>query len=386
MSDPIIQAPIVKGPIVKGWCPGAYQPMMSGDGLVVRVRPYQAELSRAQILGLCGAALRYGSGMIDLTNRANLQIRGVRPDRHTALLAELHRLNLLDPDAATEARRNILVTPFYQTGDLGERLSRALVDRLADLPDLPAKFGFVIDTGPTRVLSDCSGDIRLETGSDGGLILRADGAETGLNVSESRAIDQLIDLANWFADAGAGAGVRRMARLLHRRAISRRWRGAAPAALASAPLPGRTPYGRLYGVPFGQIDAASLSGLINQSDTRALRVTPWRLFLIDGDDPDQSHGFLTEPDDPLSGVDACSGAPYCPQATVETRAIARQLAARVNGTLHVSGCAKGCARASPANITLVGRNTTFDLVTHGCAGDEPAQQGLTPETLLAMKF
>ena len=26
-------------PVVQGWCPGAHRPMMSGDGLVVRVRP-----------------------------------------------------------------------------------------------------------------------------------------------------------------------------------------------------------------------------------------------------------------------------------------------------------------------------------------------------------
>ena len=33
-------------PEAKGWCPGAYRPMMSGDGLVVRVRPTLARLTR----------------------------------------------------------------------------------------------------------------------------------------------------------------------------------------------------------------------------------------------------------------------------------------------------------------------------------------------------
>ena len=28
----------MSAPIVQGWCPGAHRPMMSGDGLVVRVR------------------------------------------------------------------------------------------------------------------------------------------------------------------------------------------------------------------------------------------------------------------------------------------------------------------------------------------------------------
>ena len=70
----------MSAPVVQGWCPGAHRPMMSGDGLVVRVRPRLARLSAAQTLGLCDLALRFGNGTIDLTNRANLQLRGVAED------------------------------------------------------------------------------------------------------------------------------------------------------------------------------------------------------------------------------------------------------------------------------------------------------------------
>ena len=59
-------------PSVKGWCPGAHRPMMSGDGLVVRVRPFRAELSSDQAHGLCDLAERFGNGTLDLTSRANL--------------------------------------------------------------------------------------------------------------------------------------------------------------------------------------------------------------------------------------------------------------------------------------------------------------------------
>ncbi len=48
---------------VKGWCPGAYRPMMSGDGLVVRIRPRLARLERDHVLALCDLAQRYGSGI-----------------------------------------------------------------------------------------------------------------------------------------------------------------------------------------------------------------------------------------------------------------------------------------------------------------------------------
>ena len=84
--------------VVQGWCPGALRPMLSGDGLVVRVRPRMARLSPAQVRGLAEAALRHGNGVIDLTARANLQLRGVRPEAHLALLDDLSELGLLDAD------------------------------------------------------------------------------------------------------------------------------------------------------------------------------------------------------------------------------------------------------------------------------------------------
>ena len=75
-----------KTPEIRGWCPGAHRPMMSGDGLVVRVRPRLARLTTEQVLGLCAAARRHGNGTIDLTNRANLQMRGVDEEDHQPLL------------------------------------------------------------------------------------------------------------------------------------------------------------------------------------------------------------------------------------------------------------------------------------------------------------
>lgn len=96
--------------------------------------------------------------------------------------------------------------------------------------------------------------------------------------------------------------------------------------------------------------------------------------------------FVTHASDPLMTTDACPGAPFCPQAQVETRDIARALAPRVPGSLHVSGCAKGCARMGPADVTLIGDNGRFDLVKQGRAGDEPSLRGLTKETLMTMDF
>ncbi|MBK0328206.1 cobalamin biosynthesis protein CobG [Rhodobacteraceae bacterium F11138] len=356
--------------------------MMSGDGLVVRVRPRLARLSARQTLDLCAAARRFGNGTIELTNRANLQLRGVAPTGHGALLETLAKADLLDSVPALETRRNILMTPFYAANELAERLAHRLTERLADLPELPAKFGFAIDTGAVRVLAGCSADIRLETGQSG-LILRADGAATGRQVTEDQAIDALIGLARWFADRQT-ATARRMARLIETHPLPASWLGADPGPTIPPPDPGMNGTGMILGAPFGQLDATALAQLVQDSDARGLRVTPWRMIVIEGGKPVDFGAFVSRPGDPLLAVDACIGAPFCPQAQAETRAIARALVPHIRSTLHVSGCAKGCARKRAADVTLVGRGGRFDLVKDGCAGDEPVLRGLTASNVMKL--
>ncbi len=372
----------MSAPIVQGWCPGAHRPMMSGDGLVVRVRPRLARLTADQAMGLCRLAERFGNGTIDLTNRANLQLRGVTEADHQALLAELAALNLLDAEPGIEVRRNILVSPLYHAEDLTARLAQELIDRLGELPALPAKFGFAVDTGPTRLLTADSADIRLEMSPDG-LILRADGTDTGRRVTEAEAIDLLIALARWFSE-NYTADTRRMARVIAALDLPKTWQGCIPGPVGDPIQPGSCDLGTLYGAAFGQLPAQPLADLIAASGASALRVTPWRLILLEGGAAISARDFVTDGTDPLMTTDACPGAPFCPQAQAETREIARLLAPHVDGSLHVSGCAKGCARMGAADFTLVGRDGRFDLVKQGRAGDEPSQRGLTPETLMTM--
>ena len=375
----------MSAPIIQGWCPGAHRPMMSGDGLVVRVRPRLARLNTAQALGLCELAGHFGNGTIDLTNRANLQLRGIAEQDHQPLLEKLAALGLLDMEPGIEERRNMLVSPLYRTGDLTALLTQELIDRLAELPPLPAKFGFAIDTGPAPLLAGDSADIRLET-DPLGLILRADGAKTGRRVTKANAIDQLIALAGWFAET-CMPETRRMAHAVATKGLPQKWQGSAAGAAAATPLqPGTCELGTLYGAAFGQLPARKLSELIRQSGASALRVTPWRLILLENGAAVPAPDFVTDGTDPLMTTDACPGAPYCPQAQAETRDIARALAPRISGSLHVSGCAKGCARMAKADITLIGHNGRFDLVKQGRAGDEPCQRHLTRKTLMTMDF
>jgi precorrin-3B synthase len=353
--------------------------MASGDGLVFRVRPRFARLEAAQALGLCALARRYGSGVIDLTNRANLQIRGVAEDAQPALMADLAALELLDAEPALEARRNILVTPFWQRGDRTARLTRALIEALPDLPEMPAKVGFAVDTGPRPLLSADSADFRFERGRDG-IVLRADGCARGRPVDEKTAIPALHDLAAWFA-ARRTQDRRRMARVLAANALPEAWCSTPPRSSGARPGAGAHAMGALMGAPFGQIDAGALQRALQETGASGLRVTPWRLFLLEGAETLSGTPFIAEAGDPLLAADACPGAPLCPQASVETRSLATALASRFPG-LHVSGCAKGCASARPAAVTLVGNGGRFDLVRNGHAWDAPAAAGLSPDDLL----
>ena len=375
---------MTRRPAARGWCPGAYRPMASGDGLIVRVRPLLARLTADQALGLCAAACAHGSGLIDLTSRANLQLRGVSADSHQALIGDLWALGLLDADPALEGRRNILVDPCWQDGDDTQRIAAALVARLADLPPLPAKFGFAIDAGQAPVLGRASADIRVERGASGGLILRADGSDLGSATTAQDAAGAILALARWFAETG-GAESGRMARHLAAHPLPEAFRPAEPpAAPGTLPRPGDRLPGPVYGAVFGRIDAGALARLLSGSGAGALRVTPARSFVLEGGTPVSATGFITEPDDPLLRADACPGAPFCASATVETRALARRLAPLIRGSLHVSGCAKGCARAGAADVTLTGRDGAFDLVREGAAWDPATVPGVAPAHLPAV--
>ena len=403
----------VARPVAKGWCPGAHRAMVSGDGLLVRVRPPLARLTTEQALGLCELAQNLGSGIIDLTRRANLQLRGVEPSGHDAVVEALCRLGLVDPDPAREALPAVLVAPCWQPGDDTQRIATALLSRLGELPALPSKFGFAVDAGPAPVLTGASADVRIERSRSGGLIVRADGAATGHAVAPgdvAAAVTSALAMAAWFAAmADAVAPPPRRMRdhplLCNMYDLSRvgpvdcsavesaGGLAAHPATEsatdpAELPAPGMSPLGPVYGVAFGQIDAAALAHLLRESGAIALRLTPQRSFILEGGRACESAAFITLAGDPLLRVDACPGSPSCASATVATRDVARALASALaldDGSaprsLHVSGCAKGCARAGAADVTLVGRDGAFDLVRNGRAWDAPAHTGLAPDAL-----
>ena len=371
-------------PQVQGWCPGALRPMLSGDGLVVRVRPHGGSLTPAQAAGLAGLARQYGNGLLDLTSRANLQLRGVHPEAHANVLQGLHGLGLLDSSADFEARRNILVSPFWQPEDGMQRIAAALAKALSapDAPALPGKFGFAVDCGAQAVLRTNSADIRIERGP-GGYLVRANGYATGDCVSAADVVPAAMALAHWFLAQGRGT---RMAALAPQQALPERFRATSDfSPSAPKPQPGQTSVGWLVGAEFGQLQADTLAAL---SALGALRLTPWRMLLVEGlQQAPALTDLVTQAFDPRLRVAACTGAPGCLQAAAATRPLAHALAplVPVDQLLHVSGCSKGCAHPRAA-LTLVATPAGFNLIHHGTAASPPDLLALAPETIASHLF
>lgn len=363
---------------VKGWCPSAHRPMMSGDGLLVRVTPYLGWLSIKETLTLCDLAEQYGNGVIDLTSRARVQIRGVVENNHSALLEELINCGLVDASASREARRSITIGSDMIFDPVSTELAERIEARLDDIPDLPAKMGIAINLYSHEGVA---GDFRFESSREG-LILRADGVASGRKVTSDTAVDAMLDMMQWFLETG-GAESGRMARHVSTVQPPNSWQTTKPKPEKGRSAPGIVSGGLVVGVPFGALDADQLRALAHTKDVKKIGVTPWRSLRLEGVEKLNVPG-ITLDCDPLLDVSACSGAPACAQASVPTRPLARALAGKMNGSLHVSGCEKGCARQSATDVTLVGREGRFDLVQNGTSADTPIKEGLSQAEVLEL--
>ena len=134
-------------------CPGALHAVPARDGLLARIRIPGGLLAPAQLATLGRLARRCGSGIVEITARANVQLRGLDAERTDELADGLTEAGLL-VSATHDRVRNIVASPFAGI-DPTERLDvrpfvRALDRGLvadAELAALPAKFAFVLDGG-----------------------------------------------------------------------------------------------------------------------------------------------------------------------------------------------------------------------------------------------
>jgi precorrin-3B synthase len=392
---------------VRGWCPSGARPMQTGDGLIVRVSPRGRSVSTSDLTAIADIAERHGNGLIDLTRRANVQLRGITERCLPYVWQELTSIGLLGTETA-----NILVGPLAGV-DAHEIVdARWLADALdaaisgnPSIAALPDKFAFVVDGGGTLSLDDVGGDICLRA-------RRIDG-----NAVVALAIDRPGGtrlVATCSVEDAAAVAADLAARYLRVRPHTRaRMRdvpdGAIGVLLADTrlraidmpppPRPAQCSLGpiRIGGdlvavglaAAFGRLSSDELHGLADgaaRAGIAAFRVSPWRsLYALTKEDIAAralttwaaAAGLITDPHDPLRLIDACPGAPGCSSASVDTRLAARALAPSLRAlgvsTCHVSGCSKGCARSTAADLTLVGASGTFAVVHQGTARSAPSR-------------
>ena len=360
----------------RGWCPTLFEPMESGDGLLVRVKPPGGRLSPAQARTLADAAAAHGNAAIDVTGRGNLQLRGLTAETVPAFAAAMVDAGLACSDPGWERRRTVVLPPLAdpETAWIGGELERLLADE--SLAPLPGKFGFAV------AVPEVSADVRLHRDGEGWLVW-PDGAN-----GAARSLDPAGDalrLAHAFLTVAAGA--------MRMRAADAALVFAAAGLQPSASLPrsappqaiGRVPGGFGVGLPFGATDARTFAAL---AEAGPLWVTPWRALVVEGAGSAERFaalGLIVDPADPRHAVAACPGRPACASAMEDVRADASRLASLFPGlALHVSGCAKGCAHPAPASVTLVACGDGYALVSDGRAADAPLRTGLTTEQAAAM--
>ncbi|XAE46468.1 precorrin-3B synthase [Burkholderia arboris] len=184
--DSIPASPVVR----PSACPGLVRVVAAADGGLCRIKLPGGRLDARQARAIAAAARQYGSGAIDATNRANLQLRGIRDGAADALTRTLLDAGLgprvdaaADPAADTAALaasddvRNLLLSPLagHDPGALvdSHALALPLLDMLAHEPrrgELSPKFSIQLDGGESVAALDHPHDIWLAAWR------RADGA------------------------------------------------------------------------------------------------------------------------------------------------------------------------------------------------------------------
>ena len=402
-----------QAPARRGWCPGLSRPMPTGDGLLARVHPPLGILTLAQAHAVADGARRFGNGHLDLTARANLQIRGVSEATRTPLARLLETAGLGDARSDGGPQRLTLTSPLAgrdtaETLDV-PALARAVEAAGLAVAGLPAKtlvvvegrLGAEVPEGDVRVFPCAAGDVGIAVATEHGL-------RDLVACTREEAPAAVAALLNAFARTGRRrmrdlspdefGAVENAVRLAMQVQVPPPMRESGcgsvfPQGAPFSPLTGVTalaPGQSMLAVdaPFGRCTAAALDHLVDLAarlGAGEIRLSPARGFvLLPRQDPSAAdltalaRTFIIASDDPRRSVAACTGAPACASGSTPTLVDAALLATifaplGLEGRVaHVSGCAKGCARPGPADLTLVGRDGLYGAVIGGAPGDEPA--------------
>jgi precorrin-3B synthase len=383
--------------------------MPTGDGLLVRLMP-TGTIALDDFAKLCNAARNHGNGIIEVTARGSIQVRGLDAASAPRFAAEIGSLGIAAADGVAVVSDPLAgLDGVIDAAALAAGLRGALAERsLAG--ELGAKISVAIDGGGPIDLDGLAADVRLNAEAvNGDAVLRigiggdAMSATQLGSIAAADGIDAVMRLLDVIARHGRDARARD---ILTTEGLAP-FRAALASGLAFSPASASSVRRRRngdaiglhrlrdgamacgIGLAFGHADATSLQRLTEcarEVGAGGLRTAPGRAILTIGLAPASAAafgaaaerlGFITRADDPRRRVVACAGAPICRSGYIAARALAPDIAAAAAacfdgaGIIHISGCAKGCAHPRPAALTVVGTSDGCALIAHGTCRDEP---------------
>ena len=309
-------------------CPGVLRLHLSEDGGLARVRVPGGRLSPSRLHAVARAA-DLGNGTVELTSRANVQLRGLPADAGPALARLLAEAGLF-PSPAHDRVRNVIASPFAGRGPdslaptdgVVEELDRALCADEA-LAALPGRFLFAVDDGSGFALGHGADVALAALGPERFALLLSGETVLGGRLSRHEAAPAAIAVARAFLEERAGAGSMawriteladgpaRVARRAGLAPVSRaeeKWSGRDGRGPDESGLDGSTPLqpglvhqrdGRLALTalaPSGRIERGAIGSLAALAAEHAVefRISPWRTLTALDLDPTQAHTLARE--------------------------------------------------------------------------------------------
>ncbi|MCW3015170.1 MAG: precorrin-3B synthase [Solirubrobacterales bacterium] len=389
-------------PVAGDRCPGILRLHPAADGHLARVRLPGGVLRAPGLRAVTTLAAR-GNGVVELTSRASLQVRGLHATDAARAAELLDNAGLL-PSPEHDRVRNILASPFggrhpaaaLRTDDVVTALDRGLCQDGA-LAGLPGRFLFVVEDG-SRTLGRRRADVTLAACERGTrLRLELAGRPTSLTAAPADAPALALDAARAFLALLEGDGdawriedmpdgAARVALALGGALRDDAARDHAPTTTVTAgaleQADGRLAVTAL--VPLGRVDGTTLAalGALLDDDVRTLRLSPDRtLTLVDVPAARaprviaalESLGLVTTPDSGWDGLSACAGVGACVNAHVDVRAAATRRAsarrglARPLGAEHWAACERGCGRPASVPVSATATAGAIRLERAGAA-------------------
>ena len=313
----------LSAPIV---CPGLFYAVPARDGTLSRVRVPGGLLSSQQARAIASLATEFGDGEVQVTNRANLQIRAVQTPLPAAALEQLQALGLAAPIAAVDHLRNIMASPAAGIDPKAAIDTRPLVQQLdqyisnqPDLAGLPPKFSIGLDGGEAVSIADRLNDIGFTAaGRDSEVQFRlklnagqgGEWVDLGIVLPPEQVVTIVAALAGVYLEHEHGVRDGAMGKKPRLRQLVQHWGGAWFVQQVEARLGVRltrsaaggnrsqpSPYAHLGAhsqsqpglsylgvvVALGRLTAPQLYGLADLADRSGrgtLRLTPWQNLLI----------------------------------------------------------------------------------------------------------